>query len=140
MDSATQSRERFRKSFVLAMTLIYTTLFFSMIWGFTEALLMAAVFTGILYPLYLRLLSRFDGRDSRAALATLGIALLGIVIPLFFLIGLIVQQAVEVTEAVQPLLEQQLDPSAESLNELPDWFPFADLLEPQGPHVAVRIA
>ena len=139
MDSATQASERFRKGFVLAMTLIYTTLFFTMLWGFAQALLMAAVFSGILYPLYRRLQARFNGRANRAALATLGIAVLGIIIPLIFLIGLIAQQALEVTEAVQPLIEQQLDPSAESMNELPGWFPFADQLEPYAEEISAKL-
>ena len=36
-------RERFRKSFVLLATLAYATLFLALIWGFVEALLLAAV-------------------------------------------------------------------------------------------------
>jgi hypothetical protein len=47
VDSATQSGERFCKKIVLAMTISCTILFFAMIWGFVEALLMTAVFSGI---------------------------------------------------------------------------------------------
>ena len=89
-----QSKERFRKGFVLVMTIAYSIMFFAMIWGFVEALLMAAVFSGILYPFYLRLSKAFNGRNTPASLVTLLIAILVVVIPLMFLLGMIGDQAV----------------------------------------------
>ena len=43
MTTVIDSRERFRKGFVLVMTLAYASLFLAMISGFVMALLMAAV-------------------------------------------------------------------------------------------------
>ena len=42
MNTATEPRERFRKGFVLVMTLAYASMFFLMISDFAVALLMAA--------------------------------------------------------------------------------------------------
>ena len=44
---SSENRIRFRKSFVLAMTIAYAIAFLAMISGFFEALLMAAILSGI---------------------------------------------------------------------------------------------
>ena len=82
-------RERFRKSFVLLVTVAYAILFLALIWGFVEALLLAAVFAGILHPMYRRLQRSFGGRSTLASLTTVLAALLIVVIPLIFLLGLV---------------------------------------------------
>ena len=55
MNTTIEPDDRFRKGFVLVMTVAFTIVFLAIISGFIEALLMAAVFSGILYPLYCRL-------------------------------------------------------------------------------------
>lgn len=139
MESELQSKERFRKGFVLVMTLAYTSLFFAMIWGFVEALLLAAIFSGILYPLYLRLNKVFKGRNTPASLLTMLIALLVIVIPLMFLLGLIADQAVDVTTRVEPWVQKQLTESASAENTLPSWVPYAEKLEPYHEQITTKL-
>jgi hypothetical protein len=50
MNTTINPKERFRKGFVLVMTLAYVIVFLAIIDGFIEALLLAAVFSGIVYP------------------------------------------------------------------------------------------
>jgi len=63
MNTATEPRERFRKGFVLVMTLAYASMFFLMISDFAVALLLAAVFSAIAYPFYSWLQRVWGGRQ-----------------------------------------------------------------------------
>jgi len=140
MNTAIDPKERFRKGFVLVMTFAYASIFFMMISGFIMALLLAAVFSGIVYPLYSRLNSMWGGRSTLASLMTLLISLVVIVVPLIFLLGLIAEQAIEVTEEVKPWIEQQLDESAQGTHETSSWLPFADKLEPYREKITTKLA
>ena len=66
MELQAQSDARFRKSFVLVLTIAYTAMFLAMIWGFVEALLLAAIFSGILFPLYSRIKRALKGSGAFA--------------------------------------------------------------------------
>lgn len=133
------SRDRFRKGFVLVMTIAYAIMFFAMIWGFVEALLMAAVFSGILYPVYLRLNKAFKERNTPASLVTLLLAILVIVIPMLLLLGMIADQAAGVTTKVEPWVQQQINESAGEETSLPSWIPHADKLEPYKEEISAKL-
>lgn len=122
-------KERFRRSFVLVMTITYAVAFLAMLSGFFEALLMAAVLSGITYPLYRWCVQKFGGRDTLSSLATLLGTLLVILVPLILLLGLVAEQAVSVVKEVTPWVEQQLSKPDQDQLELPRWFPFADELQ-----------
>ncbi|EED31102.1 hypothetical protein NOR53_2523 [gamma proteobacterium NOR5-3] len=139
MTTEIDQKEWFRKSFVLVMTLAYTGLFFAMISGFAMALLLAAVFSGIAYPLYSWLSNVWGGRNTLASLMTLLISLLAIVVPLMLLLGLVADQALEVAEEVTPWIEQQLDQSQEP-SALPGWVPYAEELEPYRDRIMAKVA
>ncbi len=130
MHTAFNSGERFRKGFVLAMTIAYAVAFLAMIGDFFEALLLAAVFSGIVHPLYLWLREKLGGRSTLASLLALVIVLVALVLPLITLLGLVADQAAGVAEAVKPWLEQQLSEPAKGEHSLPSWVPFADELAP----------
>ena len=140
MDLETESEANFRKRFVLILTLACGVLFFAMIWGFLEALLLAAVFSGIVRPVYSWLCRVLRGRKTTASLLTLLLALVVIVTPLLFLFGLIAEQAQVVVNEVQPWVEQQISDTTESDRTLPAWFPFAERLEPYHDQVSAKFA
>ena len=131
--------ESFRRGFVLAMTIAFTIIFFAMIWGFVEALLLAAVFSGILYPLYIRLNKALGERSNPASLLTLVVAVLVIVLPLILLLGMVAEQAVEVTAKVQPWVERHLDTPSDATKPLPSWIPYADKLEPYHGQISTKL-
>jgi predicted PurR-regulated permease PerM len=135
-----ESSERFRKGFVLVMTVIYVIAFLALISGFTVPLLLAAVFSGIVYPLYSRLQKVLGGRNTLASLTTLLISLVVIVVPLMFLLGLVAEQAIQVTEEVKPWIQQQLSESPQDESELPSWIPFAEKLEPYQEEISAKVA
>lgn len=139
MNTEIDSRERFRKSFVLVMTLAYAVMFFAMISGFVMALLLAAVFSGILYPLYRWLVKTWGGRETLASLMTLVISLFVIIVPLILLLGLIADQAVQVAEEVTPWIEQQLEKSDQEQSEAASWLPYADQLEPYRDEITSKL-
>ena len=95
MNTTFSPKERFRKSFVLVMTLAYAVMFFALIIGFGEALLLAAVFSGVVYPLYRWFQNAMGGRNTLASLMTLLTSVIVILIPLIVLLGLIAEQAAE---------------------------------------------
>ncbi|MFT5701542.1 MAG: putative PurR-regulated permease PerM [Desulforhopalus sp.] len=130
MKSDLLAKESFRKSFVLVMTLLYILAFLALVGGFLESLLLAAIFSGLVYPLYLWFVKITGGRTSFASILTLLVSLLIIIIPLLFLLVLVADQAVEITEIVKPWITEHLSDSDLNSGILPDWFPFADKLAP----------
>ena len=121
--------DRFRKTFLLVFTVGISLLFLAMIKSFLIALLMAAILSALTRPLYLWLARRFRGRKKTAALAAVLIVFLGILIPLFGFLGIVVAQALEVTSTVRPAIEQLVTQP----NELDRWLqklPFYERLEP----------
>ncbi len=140
MQDKITAKELFRKRFVLVMTLAYVVAFLALISGFLEALLLAAVFSGIFYPLYLWFQKRTGGRNSLASLLTLLVSILVIVVPLLFLLGLIAEQALEVTETVSPWVKEHMDGSTMNEGKLPDWLPFAKQLTPYSAEISAKVA
>ena len=140
MTTPLNSGENFRKGFVLLMTIAYAIAFLAMLSGFFEALLLAAIFSGLLYPLYLWMRKRFGGRETLASLLTITLALFVIVAPLLGLLGLIAEQAFDVAEDVKPWIKQQLNTPVKQVNIVPDWIPFADKLKPYEGKISSKIA
>ncbi len=138
--SHNSSGEHFRRGFVLALTLAYTTAFLAMLSGFFQTLLLAAVFSGVVYPLYQWLKNKLPGsHDTLASLLTLAVTLFAIFLPLLGLLGLVAEQAINVTKDLSPWLEQRLNSPAEQVT-LPDWLPFADKLEPYQNEITAKLA
>ncbi len=140
MNVTTEPAERFRKGFVLVMTLAYASLFFALINDFLMALLLAAVFSGIVYPLYLWLRNVCGRRTTLASLVTLLTFMAVIVVPLILLLGLVAEQAIGVVEDVKPWIEQHVQQPVHGERKLPDWVPFADQIEPYREKISAKAA
>ena len=87
MTTTVNPKDRFRKGFVLVMTIAVAVLFFALIFGFLEALILAAVFSGVTYPLYRWFQKVLGGRNTLASVMTLVTSVVVILIPLSFLLG-----------------------------------------------------
>jgi predicted PurR-regulated permease PerM len=110
------------KSIVLLMALGITALFLAMIQQFLMALFLAGLFSALARPLFLRFESRFGGRRHLASAATLLVMAVLVLIPLTILIGIVVAQAIEITQAVTPWVKTQLaspDAFSEGMQRLP---------------------
>ena len=120
---------RFQRAAVLVLVIAVSALFFWMIRSFLIPLLLAAVFASLAYPLYRALHSRFRQRAGLASVATLGVLLLSVIVPLLLLFGLIAQQAFEVSEQVTPWVKKQIEAQQSGTLQIPEWIPFAEEID-----------
>jgi predicted PurR-regulated permease PerM len=67
--AAAMTDHRFKHAFLLALVAAITAAFFAMVWMFALTVLLAAIFSGLSYPLYARLTDRLGGRYRLAALS-----------------------------------------------------------------------
>jgi predicted PurR-regulated permease PerM len=114
--------DRLRRLFALLVCAIFLFLFVRMIAPFFEAVVLAAAFSGLLYPLYARL-RRHVRREWPAALATTLLALLVVVLPLTVLVGVLTKEAVHVSEVVAPWVDGKGDAHDLSV-VVPSWLPY----------------
>ena len=103
MQTATAS-----KLFLLLLVIGVTAVFLSMIRPFVMAVLLAGIFTSLALPAYRRILRLVRGRRPVAAILTLLIIVLLIIVPLGSLLGIVTAQAVSVAGSITPWIEQKL--------------------------------
>jgi predicted PurR-regulated permease PerM len=140
VSSQPDAEEHFRKRFVIALVVFLALAFLIMIKNFAEALMLGAVFTGIVYPLYRRLLSSLGDRSTVAAMLTLLITLVAILLPLILLLGLVAEQAIALAQELKPWIEQRLQNPSEHQMSLPAWLPFAEDLKPYQGEIMTKAA
>ena len=116
-------KSRMRRTFALLLAAIFLVLFLGMVAPFFEALVLAAVFSGLLFPLYATLRRLLHKREALAALATTLIALLVVVLPLSVLVGVFAKEAVRVSEVVAPLVDGKND-LRDLSGVVPKWVPY----------------
>ncbi len=96
---------RVNKAILLLMVVLISALFLIMIRQFLMPIFMAGLFSAMSAPLHRRLARRLQGRENMAsALVVAGVFCL-ILVPLGFLIGLVVSQAVHVGQSVTPWVQ-----------------------------------
>lgn len=114
--------DRFRKAFLLVMVAAASVALVAVLHAFLTTLLMAAVVSGVVYPAYTWLVHRFGGRRQAAAAVTILLTVLLVVLPLFSVLGIVVNQAVQLTERARPVVERLVSDPAyleEQLRRLP---------------------
>jgi len=98
-------RELVHKSVLLALVLLISALFLDMIRQFLMPMFMAGIFSAILSPAHRWLTGKIGGRENLASiLVIVGIVLL-VLIPLSILIGVVVAQAISVSQSVTPWVQ-----------------------------------
>jgi predicted PurR-regulated permease PerM len=97
---------RFRRAFLLLLATLMTAGLLWVVWPFVITILMAALVTGLVRPVYLRLATAFGGRRAVASGVTILLILVLVVVPLVTLIGAVVNQAMRVTTDVGPVIER----------------------------------
>ena len=102
------SRTKFRTAFVLLLVLVVSILFLAVIWPFVLPLLLGALVAGLCGPLYRRLTRLLGGRKSLAAALTLLVLFLLIAGPLSAFVGVVVRQALGVSNEAIPWVQQHL--------------------------------
>ena len=104
---------RFRRTFLLVLVAAISIAFVAMIRAFLLTILLAAIFTGLSYPMYGRFVRAFRGRSILAAVATI-LTLVALVIgPLLAVLGAAANEALRVSEIVRPHIEQLVEQPGE---------------------------
>lgn len=103
----------FRNAFLVLLVVAMSVAFFAMIRAFLLTILMAALFTGVAYPLYRRIVRAFGERKRLAAIATLLILLTLVIAPLLSILGIAAAEAVRVNETLLPRLQAMVDEPGE---------------------------
>ena len=129
MPSTPFEAEKFRKAFLILLVVGISLLFLRMIWDFVMSLLLAAILAGLSYPLYVRVTRELRGSRHLAATLLLVLVLVLIVGPLTALLGIVVGQAVEISRAVAPWVQEQLA-NRSGVQELIEQYPFLERFEP----------
>lgn len=93
---------------LLLLLLCITALFVVMVRYFIMTLLLAAMVSALLMPVYERLVLLFRGRRSLSAATTMTGMLFLIIFPLFLLLQNVARQAVNISRLAIPWIEQQL--------------------------------
>ncbi len=119
---------RFQQAFLLALALGISVLFFFVVRRFLLAVLLAAVFAGLAYPLYEWLLARTGRR--RAAALSLVILLIGVGLPLAGFLTLVATEAVQLSQGAEAWFQE--DGRTAQLRALLERVPFAGRLLPEG--------
>ena len=96
------NREKFHRLFILILALVVSAVFLYMIRGFIVTVLMAAIVSGLAFPLYRRLSGWVRGREALAALLTLLTLLVLVVLPLVAFMGIVATEAVSISQSVSP--------------------------------------
>jgi predicted PurR-regulated permease PerM len=104
---------RFRQAFLLLLVTAISVAFVAMVQLFLVTIVLAAIFTGLSYPVYQWLLARFRGQRALAAVATLVLLLALVMVPLLAVLGAGANEALRVTETIRPRLEQLVDQPGE---------------------------
>ena len=104
---------RFRQAFLLLLVTAISVAFVAMIRAFLLTILLAAIFTGLSYPVYRWILRHFRGRRALTAIATLVLLLTLVIAPLLIVLGAAANEAVSVTQTMGPRLQQLVDQPGE---------------------------
>jgi predicted PurR-regulated permease PerM len=118
------SSEAYRKTFLGVLVVAVTIAFVAVMRSFLLTLLLAAIFSALLHPFYRRILALFRGHRSLASVTTLLIAVVVILLPLGIFVGVLVAQAIDVSQNAGPWIEarlQQRDQVERWLEDLPGY-------------------
>jgi predicted PurR-regulated permease PerM len=119
MEPGDISGRKFRTAFVIILVVAVSALFLAVIWPLLQALLLGALLAGLCHPLYRWITRLLRGRRSLGAIVTLVILFIVVAGPLSAFLGVVVQQALTVSNQAIPWVQQHFG-TASSFNAH-DW-------------------
>jgi predicted PurR-regulated permease PerM len=139
------NRATYSKAFILVIALLVSLLFLYMISGFLMALLIAALFAGMLYPGYRWAMARSQFLAARPGMTAAGIVLLAVIavgLPFVGFVGMVSAQAVTVAATVAnnvtPWVRDNLF-TTEGIERISAWIPFYEHIEPYRDTILSRL-
>ena len=122
---------------MLALVIGITAAFLWMVWAFVKTVVLAAILAGLFHPLYRRLYARFGERGWLAAMITVLFVLFVIVVPLALVLGLVASEALRLSTAVAPRVEE-LVAHPNQLPTLLEKLPFYEYIAPYRAQILAR--
>ena len=119
MEPPTTSGTNLRTAFVLLLVAAVSALFVAVAWPFLKPLLLGALLAGLFHPLYRWITRLLGGRQSLGAAVTLLVLLVLGLGPISAFLGLVLQQALTMSDQAIPWLSQHL--GAASTFDVHDW-------------------
>jgi predicted PurR-regulated permease PerM len=119
MEPSTISGTNLRTAFVLLLVVAVTVLFLAVTWPFFKPLLLGALLAGLFHPLYRWITRLLGGRPSLGAAVTLLVLLVLGLGPISAFLGIVVQQALTMSDQALPWLNQHL--GAATTFNVQDW-------------------
>lgn len=123
-----QTRATLQRTVIMVMAVAITAVFAWMVKDFLGAVFLAAVLAMFLTPAQDGL-SRNLGRQTRPKLAAtlllIAVMIVGL-LPLGFLIAIIIQQAMQVSDALSPFVQEQFSAWRDAGGGIPEWMPYRD--------------
>jgi predicted PurR-regulated permease PerM len=104
---------RFRQAFLILLVAAISIAFVVMIRSFLLTILMAAIFSGVAYPVYRRLREMLGGRKALASITTIVLLLALVMVPLGAVMAMIANEALRISESIRPRLQQMVDQPGE---------------------------
>jgi predicted PurR-regulated permease PerM len=108
MEPSTISGTNLRTAFVLLLVVAVTVLFLAVTWPFLKPLLLGALLAGLFHPLYRWITRLLGGRASLGAAVTLLVLLVLGLGPVSAFLGIVLQQALTMSDQAIPWLTQHL--------------------------------
>ncbi len=106
------NQDAVNKTVVLVMALGISALFLSMIQQFLMALFLAALFSALARPVYVRLRKRLGGNSHLASLLTLLLMAVVVLIPTTLLAAVLIGQALDVSQLISVWIKAGIDDPA----------------------------
>ena len=126
--------------FIWSLLIIFFILFLIVVQDYIVSIVLAFVFSILLYPFKNRLSDKLGGRDSLASTIIVLVFLLCFIMPSILILDQILSQAMEISDTVIPVLEKQVEnTNINGTKELPHWFPFRDKLMPYSTQITEKI-
>lgn len=122
--------DRSHRRFLLFLVILMSVLFLWMVRSFLITILLAAIFTAMTMPLHRFVRKRVGGNDALASILTLLILIVAVGLPIFGFLGLVANQAIEISQAARPWIQSQIA-DAGSWDEFLSQFPFLGRMLPE---------
>jgi predicted PurR-regulated permease PerM len=119
MEPSTLSGTNLRTAFVLLLVVAVTAFFLAVAWPFVKPLLLAALLAGLFHPLYRWITRLVGGRASLGAAVTLLVLFVLGLGPVSAFLGIVLQQALAISDQAIPWLSQHL--GAASRFNMEEW-------------------
>ena len=131
--------ERLCKVVVIVLTVAISAIFLGMIRGFLTVLFLAAVFSNFTYPFHQFVLRKLGGRGTVAAIVTLTVLTLMVVLPLTGLLGVVAAQGYQLSEELLPWIKQQVREGDKGHFQLPEWLPLRDRIQVSNDQIMAKL-